>query len=218
MIITKQKPFEELLQMLEGCKNVVLTGCGECATVCKTGSAEALEELKAKLEAHGINVLGSMVMTNSCNKLLVKKEIKQLKEVLPEADAIISAACGDGVQTVATNTDKVVYPSNNTLFLGEIERQGIFSEACKLCGDCVLADTAAICPVTKCAKSLTNGPCGGAKDGKCEVNPENDCAWILIYNRLKDQGRLDRLMKSIPTKDYGAVAYPRVLNTKEEGK
>ena len=218
MIITKKKPFEELLGMLEGCKNVVITGCGQCATVCKTGSAEAVSELKKKLEENGINVLGSVVIGTSCNRLLVKKELKSVKEEINNADAVICTACGDGTQTIAANISKPVFPANNTVFLGEIERQGIFSEACRLCGECMLGETGGICPVAKCAKSLTNGPCGGARDGKCEANRENDCAWILIYNRLKEQGRLDRLMENISAKDYSADVYPRVVNIKEEGR
>ncbi len=215
MIITRQKPFDELLKMLGDAKKVVITGCGQCATVCKTGGEEALLELKAKLEEAGIEVLDTLVIDTGCNKLLVKKEIKAIREAMSGADAVVCASCGDGVQTLAGNIDMKIYPSNDTMFLGEIERQGIFSEACRMCGECMLGKTAAICPVTKCAKSLTNGPCGGAKNGKCEVNPENDCAWILIYERLKKLGDLDKLMEDNPAKDYSAVSYPRIINLRE---
>lgn len=216
MIISQKKPIEELLAMLEGVTNVVLIGCGECATVCKVGGEDEVAEMKATLEANGKKVLGTIVSATSCNKLLVKKDLKAFKEVMPEVEAIVSMACGDGVQTVALNTDLPVYPANDTMFLGEVERQGIFNEACRFCGKCVLGQTGAICPVTKCAKSLVNGPCGGAKNGKCEVNPENDCAWILIFNKLSKLGQLDKLAAQTEPKGYQAVAYPRTINLKEE--
>ena len=96
--------------------------------------------------------------------------------------------------------------------LGEVARVGIWEEACKMCGDCVLGTTGGICPITQCAKSLVNGPCGGQKNGKCEVNPENDCAWIQIYKRLEQLGQLDKLTMTRPDKGYEKVAYPRTIN------
>ena len=98
------------------------------------------------------------------------------------------------------------------VFLGEVARVGIWEEACKMCGDCVLGTTGGICPITQCAKSLVNGPCGGQKNGKCEVNPENDCAWIQIYKRLEQLGQLDKLSMTRPDKGYEKVAYPRTIN------
>ena len=122
-------------------------------------------------------------------------------------------SCGDGVLTIAKNCTGIpVYPANNTMFLGEVSRVGIWEEACKMCGDCVLGTTGGICPITQCAKSLVNGPCGGQKNGKCEVNPENDCAWIQIYNRLEQLGQLDKLSMTRPDKGYEKVAYPRTIN------
>ena len=214
MIISQRKPSEEILEMLSDAKNIVLVGCSECATVCKTGGEEEMADMKAFLEENGKTVLGTIYPQTSCNKLLVKKDLKGAKEAVSQADAILSMSCGDGVQTVASNTNLPVYPANDTMFLGEVERVGIFNEACRFCGQCVLGNTGAICPITKCAKSLVNGPCGGAKNGKCEVNPENDCAWILIYNKLKELGQLDKLEKMYDSKGYGSVAYPRVINIK----
>ena len=122
--------------------------------------------------------------------------MKKLNAANP--DAVVGMSCGDGVQVAAKFSDAPVYPSNNTMFLGESVRFGLFEEACHLCGDCVLGTTGGICPISRCAKSLVNGPCGGQKNGKCEVNPENDCAWIKIYER--------------PDKGYEAVSYPRTIN------
>ena len=85
-----------------------------------------------------------------------------------------------------------------------------------MCGDCVLGSTGGVCPVTRCAKSLVNGPCGGQKNGRCEVNPENECAWILIYKRLEATGQLDKLSKTRPDKSHGDTAWPRHINLREK--
>lgn len=215
MIITRKKPYEELLGMLGDAKKVVLVGCASCATACETGSEEEMAALTEKLKADGIEVVGTVYPDESCQKLLVKKELKAVKDA--GYDAVISLACGDGAQTVAQLVDTPVYPANNTHFLGQVERIGIFNEMCRMCGDCVIGKTGGICPITKCAKSLVNGPCGGQKNGKCEVNPDNDCAWILIYNRMKDIGQeqqfIDQLLEDKP---HGDHAYPRTVNLREE--
>ena len=217
MIITQKKPSEELLGMLEGATNVIISGCGECATVCRTGGTDQIEEMKTFLEEHGKKVLGTMYPQTGCNKLLIKKELKQFKEIMPQVEAIVSLSCGDGTQTLAGNVEKPVYPGNNTMFLGEIERITLFSEACRFCGDCVLGNTGGICPVTKCAKSLMNGPCGGARNGMCEVNPENPCAWIEIYKRLKMLGQVEKMEKIADNKNYASFAYPRTIDLKKGG-
>ena len=215
MIITRKKPYEELLGMLGDAKKVVLVGCKSCATSCETGGEPEMAELTEKLKADGIEVVGTVYPDESCQKLLVKKELKAVKDA--GYDAVISLACGDGAQTVAQLVDTPVYPANNTHFLGQVERIGIFNEMCRMCGDCVIGKTGGICPITKCAKSLVNGPCGGQKNGKCEVNPDNDCAWILIYNRMKDIGQeqqfIDQLLEDKP---HGDHAYPRTVNLREE--
>ncbi|MEE0110558.1 MAG: methylenetetrahydrofolate reductase C-terminal domain-containing protein [Oscillospiraceae bacterium] len=210
MIITQKKPIEELLAMLEGVKKAAIVGCGSCAAACQTGGEKEIQEMKAILEQHGIEVVATVLPEECCHKLLVKKETKALRSC--GAEAIVGMACGDGVQTVADNIPLPVYPANNTMFLGQIERVGMFHEYCRMCGDCVLGSTGGICPITKCAKSLVNGPCGGQKNGKCEVNPENDCAWIQIYNRLVATGQEQKLMQTRPDKGYADAAYPRHIN------
>ena len=102
------------------------------------------------------------------------------------------------------------------MFLGQVARVGMFNEYCRMCGDCVLGSTGGICPVTQCAKSLVNGPCGGQKNGKCEANAENDCAWIKIYNRLVALGQEDKLGMTRRDKDYSSVSYPRHINLREK--
>ncbi|SFA69304.1 Methylene-tetrahydrofolate reductase C terminal [Acetitomaculum ruminis DSM 5522] len=214
MIITKKKPIEEVMASLEGVKKVGIVGCGSCATACETGGATQVEELKKYLEEKGFEVVGTVIPDECCQKLLVKKEVKVFKDNQPEA--IVCMSCGNGVQTVGLNVNIPVYPSSDTLFLGMGERVGKFVENCRLCGQCVLASTGAVCPITKCAKSLVNGPCGGQKNGKCEVNPDNDCAWILIHDKLKELGQLDKLKEQKPDKGYSAVYYPRRYSAKED--
>ena len=214
MIITQKKPLEEVWQMLEGVTRVALVGCGSCATSCKTGGEPELQEMKEYLEANGKVVTATIIPSESCQKLLMKKELKALKDT--DTQAILTLACGDGVQTVADNANIPVYPATNTMFLGQVERVGLFSEACRMCGDCVLGHTGGICPITKCAKSLVNGPCGGQRNGKCEVNPENNCAWIDIYYRLDALGQLDKLKTMRTDKNYKNFAFPRRISIREE--
>ena len=216
MIISEKKPLEEVLEYIKDAQKVIVTGCSLCATTCKVGGEEEIEEMKNILQENGKEVLGVKLLDPSCNLLKVKKDLKSLKEELKEADAIISLACGDGTQTIAKNVKIPVYPGNNTMFIGEIERVGQFSESCKACGECELGWTGGICPVTMCAKGLLNGACGGAKDGKCEVNPENDCAWIKIYEKLKELDQLDNLTAIRPAKDYKKCANPRHINLKKK--
>ena len=221
MVVSDRKPISEILGFLKNANKIILVGCNECAAACKTGGEPELQEMKALLEAEGKEVLGYLLPDTACNLLLGKKELKSLKNELKDADAILSLACGDGTQTVAKNVAKQnipVYPANNTLFIGEVERVGQFGEACKACGECELGWTGGICPVTMCAKGLINGACGGAKNGKCEVDPENDCAWVKIYERLKALDQLDNLIEVRAPKDYSKQLNPRRHNTNKKAE
>ena len=200
--------------MLQGAKRVAIVGCGSCAAACQTGGEKEIGEMKAFLEARGFQVAATVLPDECCHKMLVKRDLKVLRGL--DVDAVVGLACGDGVQTVADNVDLPVYPANDTLFLGQVERVGIFHEYCRMCGDCVLGVTGGICPVTRCAKGLVNGPCGGQRNGKCEVDPENDCAWVLIYRRLEKLGKLDALLS--PTGGRRPAAHPAHLNLREVRK
>ncbi|MGL5327620.1 MAG: methylenetetrahydrofolate reductase C-terminal domain-containing protein [Peptostreptococcaceae bacterium] len=219
MVISDKKPIKDILGFLEGSEKVVLVGCNQCAATCKTGGEPELQAMKELLEAHGKNVLGYAVLDPACNLLQCKKDLKAVKEELKEADAILSLACGDGTQTIVKNVKNTpVYPANDTLFIGEVERVGQFQEACKACGECELGWTGGICPVTMCAKGLMNGACGGAKNGKCEISQENDCAWVKIYEKLKDLGQLANLTVVRPPKDYSKQNNPRKLDLKKKAE
>ena len=216
MIVSKKKPIEELMAMLGGVKKVALVGGKSCASACAVGGEKECNEMKEYLESQGIEVVGIVLPDESCHKMLVRKDLKAVMALQPEA--IVSMACGSGCQTVAENCKVPVYPANNTVFVGQTERVGIFHEMCRTCGDCVLGETGGICPITKCAKCLVNGPCGGQKGGKCEVDPNNDCAWILIYNKLKELGKLDKMVKTQDDKDNSTHLWPMSVNTREVKK
>ena len=213
MIVTRKKPPEALLAMLRGFRRVALVGCGSCAAACQTGGEKELVQLRQFLEAHGFAVVGTALPEECCHMLLVRRDLKPLREC--GAEAIVGLACGDGVQTVADNVKLPVFPANDTLFLGQIERAGVFHEACRMCGDCMLGQTGGICPITQCAKSLVHGPCGGQRNGRCEVNPENRCAWIRIYERLKDIDRLDLLDADRADKNYRSTAWPQAHSLRD---
>lgn len=68
---------------------------------------------------------------------------------------------------------------------------------CKDCGDCSLPDIAFLCPESACAKNQRNGPCGGTRDGKCEVD-DFECIWSRAYDRLKYEGREQELLSHAP--------------------
>lgn len=217
MIISENKPMEEILNFLNDAQKIVLIGCKQCAATCKSGGEEEVLKMKDELESEGKEVLGYVILDPACNLLKSKKDLKSLKNELSDADAVLSLACGDGTQTIVKNLKKTpVYPGNNTMFIGETKRVGEFEEACKACGECELGWTGGICPVTMCAKGLINGACGGAKNGKCEINSENDCAWIKIYERLNDINQLENLLEIRPMKDYSKQNNPRSLSLKQK--
>jgi len=131
-----------------------------------------------------------------------------------EADSLLVLCCGVGIQAVAAMVAKPVHPGCNTINLGGSRGEWQGSERCMECGDCLLDYTGGICPLTACSKGLRNGACGGASDGKCEVSPEKPCGWELIYQRLKEVGRLDVLKKFIPPKAWNKMRpRPEMLST-----
>ncbi len=186
------------MAMIGDAKKVAIIGCGSCAT----GGEKEVDELKAYLDAHGRTVVATAMADYCCMNLTAKGK----DFAAAGAEVVVCMSCGDGVQVVTGNVPVPVYPSNNTMFLGEAVKFGLFEEACHLCGNCVLGTTGGICPITRCAKSLMNGPCGGQNNGKCEVNLENDCAWIKIYHRPEATGQLDKLFQTRADKGYADVA------------
>lgn len=216
MIIAKKKPIEDIIRALEGETKVFIVGCGECATVTQTGGEKEVAEMKTKLEEAGKKVVGVDVAASTCQELDLKRILRKHKEEAGEAEAFLVLSCGAGTQSVRAATDKHVLPGNDTLFLGNIRRSMDFVEKCSLCGECVLDEYGAICPVTRCSKGLLNGPCGGMSHGKCEVDPEMDCAWVLIHEQLKKEGREDKRTRTHAPKDWNVIARPGKRAEREE--
>jgi len=207
--ITRQKPFDEVKQQLDRFDRVYIIGCGTCSTMTKTGGREEVLEMKKQLEELGKLVTGWTVIPTACDEM-TETAIEENNIAIQDANCILIMACALGVHRVSLYIDKPVIPALDTLFIGVEDSPGDFHEVCSQCGQCILGETAGICPLTACHKGLLNGPCGGTNNGKCEVDKEKDCAWTLIYQRLKEQGRLDLMRKYQPPKNYQVVPRPRI--------
>jgi ferredoxin len=205
--ITKQKTPAEIEKLLEQESKVFLVGCGTCATMCRTGGKSEVLEMARKLADLGKTVTGSVVIPTVCDAL-DQQALAEGAKAIEEAECILVMACAYGVQALAIYADKPVYPALDTLFMGQEMSPGVFSEVCVQCGECVLAWTGGICPLTACPKGLLNGACGGAKSGKCEIAAAKDCAWEVIYERLRKQGKLENLRKRRSLRNFNASTKP----------
>lgn len=204
MIVAQRKPIDEIIGFVKNRKKILIAGCKECVTVCYAGGKKEVGLLASSLkmafmkEGKDLEVK-EVTLERQCDP----EYVEELAEYYHEYDAIISMACGVGVQEVAVRyKDKLVFPALNTSFMGATERQGIWAERCQACGECVLARTGGICPIARCSKRILNGPCGGSSKGKCELNPDLECAWQLIWDRLKELGLEDTYEEITPTKDW----------------
>jgi hypothetical protein len=213
MIITKKKPFSEIKDSLAGEKKVFIVGCAECAALCRTGGEDEVKEMKRLLEEKGLRVTGFIVPDAPCVSAQLRREYGKNRNCIDEADSILVLACGLGAQSAKDiyGTDKPVHVGCDTLFMGQVKRAGVFLERCSGCGECVLELTGGFCPVTRCPKGLLNGPCGGQDKGKCEVNREIDCVWVLIYDELKKRKKLASLREITPPKDRSKKIMPQLL-------
>ncbi len=204
MIVAERKPLDEIIGYISDYKKILIVGCNECVTVCYAGGKKEVAVLASALK---------MALMKQGKELEIREEtlerqcdpeyVEELAGYYDQYDAIISMACGVGVQEVAWRyKTKPVFPALNTCFMGASERQGVWAERCQGCGECVLGITGGICPIARCSKRLLNGPCGGSTNGKCELSPELDCAWQLIWDRMKELGIEDRYEEIIPAKDW----------------
>ncbi len=193
MLVAELKPKEEILGYLKPGDRVFILSCNGCAASTKVGGEEGLQFLKGVLEEAGHKVVAGIVIPFVCNKALVGMRLLREWRKLEEADIFLVASCGIGVQALAQLVDKPVYPGANTVTYGGFQGLWPAEERCQRCGQCLLAYTGGICPLTTCAKGLLHGPCGGSQDGECEVEKGRPCGWHKIYERLKAIGRLDLL-------------------------
>jgi len=192
--ITQQKSEEEILRLLEGLGRVFIIGCGTCVTLTHTGGEPEVEAMKERLSDKGKLITGGVVLPVACDNL-TGDALSKYGQQIAQADVLFIMTCAFGVQTVARQLKKLVVPALDTLFIGKETALGQFDEICLQCGACILGETGGICPVTSCHKGLVNGPCGGTNNGKCEIDSSKDCAWTLIYNRLKELGTLDTMRR-----------------------
>ena len=214
MIVSEQKPWEEILGYLDGDNSIFILGCNGCAEASGTGGAAQVKEMRQKLEEVGKRVTGSMVVDFLCQKALVKSRLRPRTQQVAAADSILVMTCGVGVQAVAAAVNKVCHPACDTINLGGSRGEWTGSERCLECGECLLEYTGGICPLTACTKGLINGQCGGASNGKCELDPQKECGWELIYERLKGLNQLDKLRRFVAPKDYSKMmAKPEILST-----
>ena len=217
MIITEQKELDEILRSLEGHDRVFLVGCGICATTWGTGGEKEAAEMETRLTEAGKTCTGWIVTEEStCDARTTRLLLRRNKDAIASSDAMLILSCGAGVQTVAALADMPVYPGLNTLFLARIQNLSVSDERCRLCGACILAETAAICPVTLCPKGLSNGPCGGYEDGKCEVDRDRECAWVAIYERMDALGQGDRFKAIRAPKDWREDRHPGVVDKRAQ--
>jgi ferredoxin len=204
MIVAKRKPFDEIMELLKDHKKVLLVGCGTCVAVCLTGGEKEVAVLAAELDmgrklANNPVEIGSITLERQCDREYLEK----LAGMADQYDAMISMACGVGIQFLAERfPNKPVLPAVDTCGLAVNQDVGWYEERCRSCGHCLLGLTGGVCPVTMCAKGLYNGPCGGTNKGSCEISADQPCAWYMIHERLKAQGRLNAIRQIKPAEDW----------------
>ena len=209
MIVAEQKPIKDILSMLDDYNRILIAGCRACVAVCSSGGAKEVAVLSsairlARKKQDKPVTLDEITIERQCEPEMVDRSADNVKD----CEAVISIACGAGVQLMAERFPKmVVLPGCNTTFLGVAEELGVWSERCAGCGNCVLDKTGGLCPISRCSKQLLNGPCGGSEDGKCEVSRDIDCVWQLIIDRLTRLDRLEVLEEIFPVKDWTPSGY-----------
>ena len=204
MIVAKRKPFDEIKDMIKDYKRGLNIGCGTCVAVCLAGGEKEVDVLNTeldmarKMDENPID-LSAYTVERQCDR----EYMEVLDDMVEENDALLSMACGAGIQFLAERyPHKPVFPAVDTSFIGVNQDVGWYEERCRSCASCVLGMTGGICPVTMCAKGLYNGPCGGTNKGSCEINPDQPCAWHMIYERLSKQDRLDSILDVVPPQDW----------------
>jgi len=208
--ITRQKSFDEIKEQLADSDRLFIVGCGTCATMTKTGGIDQVLEMKDRIQELGKWVSGWTVIPTACDEM-TEVSMKENRGAIQNASRILAMTCALGVHRMSLYIEHPVIPVLDTLFIAVEDSPGYFREVCAQCGQCLLGETAGICPITACHKGLVNGPCGGTNNGKCEIDKEKDCAWTVIYERLRDQNRLDLMRKHHAPRNFNAVPRPKIV-------
>ncbi|MBS6196220.1 MAG: electron transport complex subunit RsxC [Clostridiales bacterium] len=200
----KLKEREELKPLLAGAENVFVIACNKCFKEFETVDEPDCGEFEKIAGEEGRTVTGSARVDFLCNKI---QTARKLQDMIPEGtENVFVVSCGLGVQTVADMVDMPVYAAANSLNYTGHHGMALTKKSCDACAQCYLNVTGGICPIVDCSKSLVNGQCGGAKDGKCELDPNKDCAWEKIHNKLEKQGRLEEFLNQpVQLRDYSKV-------------
>ena len=205
MIIAEWKPIGEIVESIRGRNKILVAGCATCVAECAAGGVREVETLAPLLHmAMACDGNHVEVISTTIERQCEWEFIEDLQPVINKVDAVVSLACGIGVQCLAERfTDVPVVPGVNTTSLAVREEPGLWTARCAACGDCVLGRTFGICPVARCAKSILNGPCGGTREGgKCEIDEDTDCAWYMIYRRAEERGKISELVGITKGKDW----------------
>lgn len=196
----------EIVDMIESRKGhrILVAGCNSCVAVCLAGGEKEVCDLATSLKIHSQrNNRGWVVSEVTLKRQCEKEWDQEISDIVEASDVVVSLGCGVGAQILMeTYPFSSLVPAINTSNMGAPEKRGVWKEKCAGCGECTLHLTGGICTIARCSKSLQNGPCGGSQGGKCEVIPENDCAWQLIYDRLSARGELSLLRTIVPPKDW----------------
>ncbi|CCK79074.1 conserved uncharacterized protein [Desulfobacula toluolica Tol2] len=182
--------------MVENDKKILIIGCKGCVTVCNVGGLKEVEILasviKIARKKNGNDIeIDTQVLERQCDT----EYVAGISDTVGDYDAVVSLACGVGPQFLSEMyKDQTFYPGVNTTFFGGATQHGIWEERCAGCGTCVIHDFGGLCPISRCAKSLMNGPCGGSSNGICEVNKDTVCVWDLIVRKKMEAGKLEDLM------------------------
>lgn len=204
MITASPKPINEIVDLVEPYQNVLILGCGTCVKTCFAGGEDEVAVLASALRLKFKQLARNIEFEEFTVERQCENEfIQEAADSVLRNNAVLSLACGAGVQAMAKRFKKEVFlPGVNTTFIGIQESHGIFTEECSGCGNCELGTFGGVCPVTRCSKKLLNGPCGGSQEGRCEIDPNVECAWHQIIERLSDLGQMDNLKTYIPPKDW----------------
>ncbi|MGD8228851.1 MAG: methylenetetrahydrofolate reductase C-terminal domain-containing protein [Desulfobacteraceae bacterium] len=204
MIVAKNKPIEEIIEEVKGFQKLLIAGCNECVTVCESGGKKEVAVLASALRMYFMNQgndikIDEVTLERQCDH----EYLEEIRNIIDQYDAVLSLACGVGVQFMAEKYLRTpVLPGVDTCFMGVTEERGVWTERCQGCGQCILARTGGICPVSRCAKRLFNGPCGGSTKGHCEIDKDLVCGWQLILDRLTELEKMEDYEKLTPIKDW----------------